>query len=246
MAEDHAQICLETSLITFLEAHILGDEEDVSNIGIIGVVAQEVWAGEPSELKHEAEQARLKEERRKEDERKELEKHTDNCFSVTLFCLHEGFDARGVDFLDAAFQLYGDREYCLLTVPHTAEESQLLTHFTPIRARPNNNFAQVLYVLHRDALRARLKLQWCRDENMSELSDVLSGMANAGAILDILEDCVTQYAHTEEAAKKSGYVRFTMCYCVWFEMARPPTQRVNLPSEPPKIINEYPNNPINL
>jgi len=37
-------------------------------------------------------------------------------------------------------------------MPHDAPEMPLLGHFSLVAPRPDNTFAQVLYLLHRDAL----------------------------------------------------------------------------------------------
>jgi hypothetical protein len=43
----------------------------------------------------------------------------DNVFGITLFCIDEQFEARAAELLAPAFSLFPDREYCVLTLPHT-------------------------------------------------------------------------------------------------------------------------------
>ena len=54
------------------------------------------------------------------------------------------------DFLPHMFQLFPERDYCMLTVPCTTAPSPLLQHFTRAAAQPGSTFNQTLYLLHRD------------------------------------------------------------------------------------------------
>ena len=42
-----------------------------------------------------------------------------NAFAITLFCVEPAFDCRSADFLQYAFDEYPDREYMIVTQPHT-------------------------------------------------------------------------------------------------------------------------------
>lgn len=75
-----------------------------------------------------------------------------NAFAITLFCIEVAFDSRSRDFLKYAFDLYPDRDYLILTQPHTVPESTLLQKFTLVDRKPNNTFNHVLYIIHRDSL----------------------------------------------------------------------------------------------
>jgi hypothetical protein len=75
-----------------------------------------------------------------------------NAFAITLFCIEVAFDSRSRDFLRYAFDLYPDRDYLILTQPHTVPESTLLQKFTLVDKKPHNTFHHVLYIIHRDSL----------------------------------------------------------------------------------------------
>ena len=76
-----------------------------------------------------------------------------------------GYEARAVDFLTPAFEQYPHREFCLLTLPHTAVESSLLRSFSLIPAKSSNTFGHVLYLLHRDSVGARLSVRWAEEKD---------------------------------------------------------------------------------
>jgi hypothetical protein len=62
------------------------------------------------------------------------------------------FDCRSGDFLKYAFEMYPDRDYLIITQPHTIAENALLNKFTVVPKKSENTFSHVLYVLHRDQL----------------------------------------------------------------------------------------------
>ena len=61
-----------------------------------------------------------------------------NVFRIPLFCMLEGFESRGVDFLKAAYDLFQSRNYCLLTLPYTSGEFPLLKEFTRVQTLPGS------------------------------------------------------------------------------------------------------------
>uniref|UniRef100_UPI00398F1531 cilia- and flagella-associated protein 61 n=1 Tax=Pristiophorus japonicus TaxID=55135 RepID=UPI00398F1531 len=81
-------------------------------------------------------------------------KYTDppNVFCIQLFCIDEKYETRSQDFLPYIFNLYPDRDYCVITVPHVVPEFPLLKDF--IRAVPysKTTLPQELYITHRKGL----------------------------------------------------------------------------------------------
>jgi hypothetical protein len=75
-----------------------------------------------------------------------------NAFAVTLFCMESMFDCRSKDFLKYAFDMFPDRDYLIVTQPHTIAETALLNKFSVVAKKSENTFSHVLYVLHRDQL----------------------------------------------------------------------------------------------
>ena len=56
--------------------------------------------------------------------------------------------------LESAFDAFPDRDYCIVTVPHTAHEPPLFRVFSRVDALPGSTFSHVLYVCHRFSLLA--------------------------------------------------------------------------------------------
>ena len=66
--------------------------------------------------------------------------------------MEAAFDSQSKEFLKYAFDLFPDRDYLIVTQPHTVSENSLLQKFTLITKKPENTFSHVLYILHRDSL----------------------------------------------------------------------------------------------
>jgi hypothetical protein len=49
-----------------------------------------------------------------------------NAFAITLFCIEAAFESRARDFLKYAFDVFPDRDYLIMTQPHTVPETSLL------------------------------------------------------------------------------------------------------------------------
>lgn len=52
-----------------------------------------------------------------------------NVFAIQLFCIEEKYESRSLDFLPKAFELFPDKEYCIITLPHTVPEFALIQNF---------------------------------------------------------------------------------------------------------------------
>ena len=81
-----------------------------------------------------------------------------NCMAVTLFCLDVQHESRAADFFAAMFQLWPDKEYCVVTAPPTVQRAAFLDAFVSIPPKAGSTFAHTLYLLHRDALLAPSQL----------------------------------------------------------------------------------------
>ena len=70
-------------------------------------------------------------------------KGASNVFCVQLFCIHEEFEMRSLDFLPKVFELFPDRDYCIVTVPHLVPEFPLLQQFVRATPRHSSTLPQV-------------------------------------------------------------------------------------------------------
>ena len=82
-----------------------------------------------------------------------------NAFCITVFAMDEAFESRSKDLLAKAFALYPDKEYAVITLPHTTPEFPLLNYFTQAEPKPSSSFGHLVYLYHRDALLPNLTVR---------------------------------------------------------------------------------------
>jgi hypothetical protein len=75
-----------------------------------------------------------------------------SAFRIRLFCISEFFESRAIDFLAPAFELFPEKEYCILTVPYTTTGLELLNVFGEMPARTNNTYAHALFLFSKYSL----------------------------------------------------------------------------------------------
>ncbi|NWV13265.1 CFA61 protein, partial [Ptilonorhynchus violaceus] len=75
-----------------------------------------------------------------------------NAFCIRLLCIDEKYETRSLDFLHYAFEVFPDRDLCVVLVPHHVPEFPLIRSF--VRAVPSctSSLGRELYVFHRAGL----------------------------------------------------------------------------------------------
>lgn len=113
-----------------------------------------------------------------------------NAFSITLFCMEAAFDSRSSDLLKYAFDEYPDRDYLIITQPHTVVESQLLSKFTLAKKKSKNTFQHVLYIMHRDSLYGQdMIVRRITQQDLAETEDMISSLDEFKPMYDALYEC---------------------------------------------------------
>ena len=126
-----------------------------------------------------------------------------NAFCLVLFCMDEAFESFGIDFLEEAFAQFPDRDYMVITQPHTVQENSLMKFFTHVIKKPNNTFSHVLYIMHRDALMYKdLEIRHSKEEDLNNMDYLLSILDQPEEILNKARSSITE--------SKSEYASFTV------------------------------------
>jgi hypothetical protein len=111
--------------------------------------------------------------------------------------MEAAFDSRSTDFLKHAFDEYPDRDYLIVTQPHTVVESQLLSKFSLPGKRTKNTFQHVLYIMHRDSLFDQdMYVQRIVQEDLNEASDLTQTLDEAKKMYECLYECAVNPAST--------------------------------------------------
>merc|ERR1719238_1462229 len=107
-----------------------------------------------------------------------MPQHVKDVFCVNMCCLDQAYQTQALDFLLPAFSLYPDKDYCIITQPHTAPNTPLLNALTIVPPQPQNTFSHVLYLIHRAALMGPPKVRPMSPADMSEIAPLIECFDN--------------------------------------------------------------------
>lgn len=103
----------------------------------------------------------------------------DSALCICLFCVDEQLETRAVDLVQAVFSVFSDKDYCILTIPHTAQELPLLQNFTRVSPLSRNILHQELYVMHRFSLIEDINVRKMAASDHAVVEDLYKGMDTA-------------------------------------------------------------------
>lgn len=112
-----------------------------------------------------------------------------SAFCIQLFCIDEKYEMRSLDLLPAVFELFPDKDYCILTVPHLVPEFPLLQSFIRVTPRKHSTLSQELYIFHRWGLIESFHVRPCIAEDKEGVKSLVAQVNGAD---DIMRD-VQQY-----------------------------------------------------
>lgn len=112
-----------------------------------------------------------------------------SAFCIQLFCIDEKYEMRSLDLLPAVFELFPDKDYCILTVPHLVPEFPLLQSFIRVTPRKHSTLSQELYIFHRWGLIESFHVRPCVAEDKGGVKSLVAQVNGAD---DIMRD-VQQY-----------------------------------------------------
>jgi len=103
-----------------------------------------------------------------------MPQHSKDVFCVNMMCLDQAYQTQALDFMLPAFSLYPDKDYCIITQPHTAPNTPLLNAFTIVPPQPQNTFGHVLYLIHRAALLGPPKVRYLTRDDLPEIPRLIT------------------------------------------------------------------------
>lgn len=103
-----------------------------------------------------------------------MPQHAKDVFCVNICCLDQAYQMQACDFLLPAFSLYPEKDYCVITQPHTAPNTPLLNAFTIVPPQPQNTFSHVLYLIHRAALLGPPKVRYFAQPDLEHVPPLIA------------------------------------------------------------------------
>ncbi|KAJ8720127.1 hypothetical protein PYW07_012170 [Mythimna separata] len=115
---------------------------------------------------------------------------TPNAFLLQLFAIHPDYDERyGFDMLEAAFEMYPDRDYCLVSLPTDQPAFPLLEHFTLVTPFGCNMkfMNESLYVAHVNSIRGSMSVRSGEACDVNSLKEVLENAPRIDKLIDLFQ-----------------------------------------------------------
>ncbi|XP_062293539.1 cilia- and flagella-associated protein 61 [Scomber scombrus] len=109
-----------------------------------------------------------------------------NAFCIQFFVIDKNYEMRSVDFLPYVFELFPDRDYCVITVPTLSPEFPLLQNFLRVPQRPGSSLTRELYVFHRTGLRS-VKVRPAVDSDLPAVCDLVKSLRLNKSLLQDLD-----------------------------------------------------------
>lgn len=128
--------------------------------------------------------------KKKEDKKeKEVEYRTEefdieSVFCIQLFIIDEQYEARSIDFLPAIFDLFKDKDFVIMTVPHNVPVFPLLYVFQRISPKYTSMLPQELYSFHRHGLLKSFNVRPCRMGHTNLISNLVEDIRGKECIME--------------------------------------------------------------
>ena len=107
-----------------------------------------------------------------------------NAFCVKLFFIEQAFESRSSDFLLQVFDQFPDKDYLVLTQPHSFIENSLLENFIKINKKVDSLFGEVLFIIHRESLMiSLLNVNFATEDDLREASYLFEDLGPQRAYL---------------------------------------------------------------
>uniref|UniRef100_A0A7M4EU95 Cilia and flagella associated protein 61 n=1 Tax=Crocodylus porosus TaxID=8502 RepID=A0A7M4EU95_CROPO len=109
-----------------------------------------------------------------------------SAFCIQLFCIDEKHEARSMDFLHFIFNLFPDKDFCIITVPHLVPEFLLIQNFVRVVPFRNSTLDQELYVFHRAGLLKSFNVRRATTSDLPAVEMLIKTLDLNKSILDDL------------------------------------------------------------
>uniref|UniRef100_A0A670K7K1 L-amino-acid oxidase n=1 Tax=Podarcis muralis TaxID=64176 RepID=A0A670K7K1_PODMU len=109
-----------------------------------------------------------------------------NAFCIQLFCIDEKHETRSLDFLNFVFNLFPDKDFCIISVPHMVPEFYLIQNFVRVIPFSSCTLDQELYVFHRSGLLKSFIVRPARTSDVAGVELLIQTLKLNKSILDDL------------------------------------------------------------
>jgi uncharacterized protein YfiM (DUF2279 family) len=114
-----------------------------------------------------------------------------NAFAIQLFCIDEKYESRSCDFLQAAFECFPERDYCIITLPHNVPEFTLIQNFLRVTPRSKSTLNHELYIFHRAGLLKEVNVRYAEDKDFALVENLVKTLKTRDYLLADLKEYLT-------------------------------------------------------
>ncbi|KAJ3258818.1 hypothetical protein HK104_006968, partial [Borealophlyctis nickersoniae] len=111
--------------------------------------------------------------------------------------MSDAYASQAIDFIRAAFPLFPDRDYCVVTVPTTAPEIPLLRGFVQVGQKPGKTASHCLYVINRFGLQDAVTVRLAQPSDLPDVENIVYGLPNEQEILASFKLSITKSPDTD-------------------------------------------------
>ncbi|CAB3244482.1 unnamed protein product [Arctia plantaginis] len=112
-----------------------------------------------------------------------------NAFLIELYAMQSDYDERyGFDILEATYELFPDRDYCIICLPSNQSPCPLLEHFTLVTPMESANMRfknDSLYVAHVNSVRGNMRVRWGEKQDINTLERILGNAPNFETLMNL-------------------------------------------------------------
>ncbi|CAF0926188.1 unnamed protein product [Rotaria sp. Silwood1] len=130
----------------------------------------------------------------------------EKAFAIQLFCISEVYEKRSYDFLQKAFDMFPDRDYCVITIPQMVPEFPLLQSFIRIPPRVNLPNIQELYLFHRAGLLRDISVERASEKHLDAIKRLTEHFSARERILNDFLDAVRSRKRSDTGLFLDAYI----------------------------------------
>lgn len=110
-----------------------------------------------------------------------------NAFSLEIAASLPEHKEALIPLLEASFECFPDKDYCILSIPHIYPSFPLLSEFVRITPKHSSNYPHELYVVHRSALRSELKVRVATPDDAGDIYDLFINLQKVQTLFLIID-----------------------------------------------------------
>ncbi|CAF1621244.1 unnamed protein product, partial [Adineta ricciae] len=130
----------------------------------------------------------------------------EKAFAIQLFCISEVYEKRSFDFLQKAFDMFPDRDYCIISIPQMVPEFPLLQSFVRIPPRVHLPNIQELYLFHRAGLLRDISIERAAEKHLDTVKRLTEHISARDKIINDFLDAVRSRKRSDTSAFLDAYI----------------------------------------